>query len=127
MQVQITVDGETVEHDVSLDFETLTLKQSVRLEKVMGSDRVARLLDGDGKIAMLASTIQALCYVQLIGTFPDLKLDDFDLDLTELVGDVDDENDEANTVVPLAMVLPDGSEIEGASGDVDPTLAAGSG
>ncbi len=121
MKVTVTTDGEQVDHDVSLDFETLTLKQGVRLEKVMGADRCQRLLSGDAGLAMMPSTIQALIYVQIADKFPDLKIGDFDLDLADLA--LEDTPAEPEPVV-IPMTLPDGVIVEGASDHVDPTREA---
>jgi len=121
MLIEITVDGESVEHDVDLDIDRLTLKQSVKLEKVMGPDRCAKMLGGDESIAALPTSIQAIIYVQLADQFPGLKLGDFDFDLNELFDVVADEP--TAEVVPLSMTLADGSEVEGASAHVDPTTA----
>ena len=125
MRVTITVDGEPVDHDIDLDVEALTMKRAVRLEKVMGADRCARLLGGDASLAMMPSTIQALVYVQIADMFPGLQLDDFDFDLGDLA--VDEDEPETSSVVELPMALPDGTVVEGASSFVDPTKGAETG
>jgi hypothetical protein len=117
MQIDLTIDGETHTENVDLDVSGLSMRQAVKLEKVLGKDQCGRLLSGDESVSRLPSTIQAIVYVHLSAKFPTLGIDDFDFDLRSF-GDTDDEP------VVLPMSLPDGSEVDGASAHVDPTQAA---
>ena len=78
-------------------------------------------MQGDESIVALPSSIQAIIYVQLADLFPDLKINDFDLDLSDLLADIGDDEPGGADVVDLPMTLSDGSEVEGASDHPDPT------
>ncbi len=120
MKVLITVDGTTTEHDVDLGMDDLSMRQAVRLEKILGVERIGGLFSGDKAAAMLPTTIQGLIFVQLEGQFPGLELDGFDFNLSDMADD-DDDIAADDVVVDLPMTLPDGTTTEGASAHVDPT------
>jgi len=125
MKVTVEVDGDPIDCPVHIDIDQLSIDQAIRLEKVMGADRVAALFGGSRGVARLPSTIKALIYVQVAEQVPDLKMGDLQFDLADLyteLGVVDEEApSDDNVVVNLPMQLPDGSTVEGASDHVDPT------
>lgn len=84
-QLTVTVerDGETVEVQVDLDPNSLTLRESVRVERELGRKRAAALFSG-GELAVTPSVIQVILWAKLASKFPDLGIDDFDLDLGQL-------------------------------------------
>jgi hypothetical protein len=77
--------SETVTIDLSLD--TLTMRESVRLETVLGEDTFSRIvsegLDGAANLTS-PKIIQGLIYVKLKTLHPEVELDEFDLDLEDL-------------------------------------------
>ncbi len=130
MKITVDVDGGPIDCPVHLALDELSIDQAIRLEKVMGADRVARLFSG-GPIAQRTlrqpSTVKALIYVQVADVVPDLKMNDLKFDLADLYAELglinDDTEDtpDADNVVALPMQLEDGSTVEGASVHVDPT------
>ena len=82
VRVEVTRDGETEQVDLDLNIERFTLKESVRLEEAMGAD-VASLFGGEEVVAT-PKVLQALIWSKLVSQFPDVGLNDFDLDLTDL-------------------------------------------
>lgn len=126
MRVTMTVNGEQVEHDLTLDFDAISLRQAVVLEQTIGADRMAMLMaDGPAaaKVAALPTTIRALLYAQLKDDYPDLAVDDVNLEIGDLVAD-EPEPDQADGVPPgLEMVRPDGVVVTGGGDAPDPPRA----
>lgn len=80
------VDGtpEILELDLSLD--TMTMRESVRLEAAIGPELFERLVSGslEGPAAISPRIVQAVIYAKLKTIRPEVELDAFDLDLEEL-------------------------------------------
>lgn len=124
MKITVEVDGEPVEHEFHIEMDRLTFRELALLEARMGLDRFRETMTFDHGQQEYQ---RMLLYAQLVGPYgplpDDLEFDAFDPswgDLSDMPID-DDEEDEPDTVVELLMVLPDDTEIEGASDAVDPT------
>ena len=74
MKVKVTVDD--VDHELDLSFDRLTLRESVAVEDALGPDGWDRLASG----RVTPKGLQAMVWAKLRGEFPDIALDDFDLD-----------------------------------------------
>lgn len=85
MQVEITVDGVTSLLDIDLGLDRFTLLESVRLEDALPADQFAAIMENDGEIAPTPRMLQAMLWAKLATQFPGLGLEDFDLDLSELM------------------------------------------
>lgn len=82
MKIQIELERGGVTEVVDIDFDTanLTMREAVTLEQVLGVDGFKALTEGTAPVG--PSTIQALLYAKLRPRFPDLGIDDFDVDLS---------------------------------------------
>jgi len=88
--VQVTIDDTT--HEVELSSKGLTLKESVRLQRALGNDGWDEFTQG----VIRPDTMQAIIFVKLGHLFPDLKLDDFDIDLDAAFTAFSSEDDPGN-------------------------------
>lgn len=75
MQVTVTIDGNEETVDVSLD--ALTLQESCDLEDVLGFEAFARYQD---TARPTPKVIRAILWAKLRRQFPNIDVDDFDLD-----------------------------------------------
>ena len=93
MKIQVTVDGKT--SDVNVEFDNLTLQESVRMESVLGSDGYDRFLADTeaGNPFKRPSTMRALIFSKVVGKYPNVSIDDFDIDMGSLM---DEEPDSGN-------------------------------
>lgn len=75
---------EEMELDLSLD--SLTMRESVRVEEVLGPDRFRDLVTKglQSSVAASPSVIQAVVFAKLATIRPDVTRDGFDLDLEDL-------------------------------------------
>lgn len=92
MGLKINVEGHG-EYDLDLDLDSLTLRESVRLEEQLGPDLTDQMMK-TGDLPQRPSVIQALIFVKLKSELPDIDVDDFDFDLGALA-DLDTGKDEA--------------------------------
>ncbi len=83
IRVEVTVDGHTEEVDLDLTVERFTLKESVRLEEALGAEATQTLFSG-AEVPGTPKMIQALIWAKLASRFPDIGVDDFDLDLIDM-------------------------------------------
>lgn len=79
MQVELNVDGQAVA--VDLDFNRLTLQDTVAVRRLLGDDYQSTLGAGNVSDPLV---IHALLFVKLRGMFPDLEPDGFDVDMSAL-------------------------------------------
>ncbi len=114
LTVQVQKDGGTVDVDVDLDPNHLTLQESVRVERELGAEGLA-MFKGE-RVDPSPHVIQILIWAKLASRFPDLKPDGFDLDYGSLADMVVEDDD---TVVDL-----DPAEIEAALFVTDTPLEA---
>jgi hypothetical protein len=83
--VQVDRPGEPPEQVMlELSLETLTMRESVRLEELVGPAVFADVAAGDTKALSRPTVIRAIIYTKLKSERPDVELEAFDLDLTEL-------------------------------------------
>lgn len=81
--LQVDTDGGVEVVEVDLDFESLTMRESVWLEEALGTET----FDGvtAGKVPLMRPSImQAMLYVKLRSVRPGITIDSFDIDLTAL-------------------------------------------
>lgn len=94
IRVSITQDGSTSEVELNLDPDHLTLKEGVRLETALGSS-AQELFSGE-ELTVSFSMLRALLWAKLVTEYPDIGIEDFDLDLADL--SVLDDEPELTTV-----------------------------
>ncbi len=82
MKIQVTVDDVT--SDVEIEFDSITLQESVTIEEALGVDAYDRfLVDSEsGNAFGRPSYIRALVFAKLRSEFPDIAVNDFDVDMT---------------------------------------------
>lgn len=85
MKVQLEIAGKSEELDV--EFDRLTLSESVKLQRIVGNDAWDQFAAG----RIRPDVLQALLYVKLVKTHPDLTLEDVDGDWSA-VSEEDEEN-----------------------------------
>lgn len=73
MKVQVTVNGKT--NELEVDFDSLTLRQSVALQRTLGDKGWDEFTSG----VVRPATLQAVIWVKLREFMPDIQPDDFDL------------------------------------------------
>ena len=106
IRVEVTVDGQTEEVDLDLAVERFTLKESVRLEEALGAEATQTLFSG-AEVPGTPKMIQALIWAKLASRFPNIGLDDFDLDLAEMAEDMAEEEPSPQDV-ERALFVTDG-------------------
>jgi hypothetical protein len=99
-------DGEgtrVMEVDLDLNPQTLTMRESIRLEDAIGSE-ATKVLFGGGEVAVTPKLIRALVWAKLASSIPGLSLEGFDIPIAafaslgeEFAGDIS-----------LPMDTPDG-------------------
>lgn len=79
-------DGTYEELPLELNLETLTMREAVRLEEILGVEAYTELVTNgiDGASATSARLLRGVLYVKLKTLRPDVELDAFDLDLNDL-------------------------------------------
>lgn len=107
----MTRNGEATEVELNPDLSQFSLRETVRLEEALGEQLFDRLMGsaGDGgKVEVPSSPriIQAIIWCKLASVYPEIGLNDFDLDLSQLM-------DETTDSVVIPMQLPDGTEVQG--------------
>jgi hypothetical protein len=92
-------DGTSEDVTVDLTLDSLTMRESVRLEAIIGQDVFSRLATDGLDLAEVSSPkiIQGLIFVKLKTRFPDVDLDAFDVDLDELAKAFDIDIPKAST------------------------------
>jgi hypothetical protein len=111
MTAEVTVrvdreDGTSEDVVLTLDLQRLTMRESVRLEEILGPDTFGSLADGLRQGDTISPRIvQGLLYVKLKSSHPEVTLDSFDVDLEELQRALDGEEPPA----PLEEPSGDGS------------------
>lgn len=82
--VQIRVEGreEPVDMELTFDQDKLRMSELVTLEEVLGGERFDEIQKGIG--VQRPTVVRAFIYSQLKTQFPDMKLEDFDFDLSAL-------------------------------------------
>jgi hypothetical protein len=85
-EITIQVDQEegTEELTLDLDLSTLTMRESVRLEQILGEQTFAALASEAVETLTSPRVIQAVIFVKLKTLYPHIELDGFDLDLASL-------------------------------------------
>lgn len=93
--IQVQVDGHDNPLVLELSLDSLTLRESVRLQKQIGNARFDRMVE-TGNIELRPDFIQALVYSKLKTQLPDIEIDSFDLDAAEVMDHIArfDEDDE---------------------------------
>lgn len=117
MNIEITIDGETTPVEVDPDLDKFTLRELVRLEAALGGDVMDKLMGVRGRGVPLTprpSVLQAIIWAKVATMFPQVGLDDFDLDIADVAGAILPKNAET----PLPM------DIDG-EGEVTATVKAG--
>lgn len=76
-------DGSTETVPIDLDLNSLSLQESVALEESLGAEQFDQLMQ-TGEFPIRPSIIRSILFSRLKGKFPDLKMEDFDLDLGSL-------------------------------------------
>ena len=99
LTVQIQRDGDTVDVDVDLDPNHLTLQESVLLEKHLDVDKARALFAGEA-VEITPQVIQVIIWTKLTKRFPDIELDGFDLEIGAMA---DMMTDDDKPVVELAQ------------------------
>lgn len=122
MRVSITRDGETETVDVDVSLDTMTLQESVRLERALGPARFEQVIDGGDVRSPIV--LQAVLWAKLATHIPGLKQDEFDLDFGELAELLPDEATPPGMVVP--MTTPDGATTDAEVGSGSPGKASAS-
>jgi hypothetical protein len=82
--IQVDRDDGTEELTLDLDLSTLTMRESVRLEAILGEQTFAALAREATETLTSPRVIQGVIYVKLKTLYPDIELDGFDLDLSTL-------------------------------------------
>ena len=94
LTVEVQRDGGTIEVVVDLDPNHMTLQESVRVEKELGT--VGSALFKGEEVAVSPRVIQVILWAKLVTRFPDLKVDGFDLDLSVLADMAADDDEVLN-------------------------------
>lgn len=86
MRIRIDGAGEPTEIDVDLSLDALTMRESARLEELLGQEVFDQLASGEVTPEDLVrpALIQKLLYVKLRTQLPELTIDGFDVDLEDL-------------------------------------------
>ncbi len=92
LTVQVQRDEGTIEVEVDLDPNHLTLQESVRVERELGAE--ARAMFKGEEVEVSPRVIQVLLWAKLASRFPDIKVDGFDLELGALADMVPDDDAE---------------------------------
>lgn len=108
MQIELTIDGDVQELDIDLDLDSFRLQESVRLEDALPAAQFAAIMNGE-VVDPTPRMLQAMIWAKLATRFPDIGLNDFDLDLTELLEVAKEQP--GDVVIPMTM--PDGEVVEG--------------
>lgn len=83
-EIQVQVDGQPDPFTLELSFDQLTLRESTWLQRQIGNQRFDRMIE-KGEIELRPDFLQALIYAKLKSQLPDLEVDGFDLDLTDVL------------------------------------------
>jgi hypothetical protein len=86
-KVTVLIDQAGLEPEavvLELSLETLTMRESVRLEETLGPEVFAELVAGRLEATARPSLIRAIIYAKLKTERPEVTLESFDLDLTAL-------------------------------------------
>lgn len=85
VQIRIDQNGHAPEVlDLDLSLDTMTMRESVRLEEALGSERFDALVRTGFGGELSPRVIQAVVYAKLKTVRPDVELDSFDLELDDL-------------------------------------------
>jgi hypothetical protein len=95
ISVQVDRDGSTEELTLDLDLSTLTMRESVRLEQILGEQTFAALGRQTTDTLTSPRVIQGVIFVKLKSVYPDIELDGFDLDLATLQNALEVDNPKA--------------------------------
>lgn len=84
VEIEATI-GETVSrHTLDLDPNRLTLRETVRLERVLGPELggLRDASDGGGEVIVTMALVQAMIWTKLCSVLPEpIGIDDFDIEL----------------------------------------------
>lgn len=84
LEIEIVRDGKPAKVEIDLDPNRFTLKESVRLEKVVGKKEIQKIFSG-AEVEVSFEMFQAMLWAKLATVAPDIGIDDFDLDLSAMV------------------------------------------
>lgn len=116
MRIEVTIDGETTEVEIDPNLDRFSLRELVRLEQALGGDVFDRLMGArrrGGPIPPRPSILQAILWAKVATVYPVVGLNDFDLEMEDLVSSV---LPSAETPIPMEvdgveqLVMVDGDE-----------------
>lgn len=94
MRLEVDIDG-TVQ-TVDVDMDTITLREAVTVEKLVGAEAWDEYLQGKRR----PSVIYALLQSKLARHYPDIEPDSFDIDFIEFTAGGSNEEDTDSPVHP---------------------------
>lgn len=97
-------DGSSEDFPIDLDLSTLTMRESVRIEELLGREAFDALMGGGMTPTQLGrpSVLRAVIYAKVKTHRPDVTPDTIDLDLDQLAAAIEEEEPDPKAHHPLS-------------------------